>query len=248
MSNSGDENIPNESVDVPTSGSPKPSGPPKWEEKARERVSQAIKRFKPVVEQLRARDVVEADTRHLVTDILCEMLGYDKYEDLTAEYSVKGEYADYGIRLNKQIEAFVEVKRISTQLKAAHLRQVESYALKEGVEWAVLTNAQVWQVYKLELRQGEKSDPLLVMEVDLLSEDMKSSEKVAKMFLFTKEGLSKGRLGEFMKMREALSERTLRPILVSNEVVEAVRKAVRSKTKQNVDASDVKLAISQIIG
>jgi predicted type IV restriction endonuclease len=225
----------------------KPAGPPKWEEKARERVSQAIKRFRPVLEQLRARDVVEADTRHLVTDILCEMLGYDKYEDLTAEYSVKGEYADYGIRLNKQIEAFVEVKRISTQLKSAHLRQVESYALKEGVEWAILTNAQVWQVYRLELRAGEKSDPLLVFEVDLLSEESKLAEKVSKMFLLTKEGLSKGRLTEHMKMQDALSDRTLKPILISNEVVEAVRKAVRSKTKQNVDASEVKSAISRIV-
>jgi len=37
--------------------------------------------------------------------------GYDKYEDLTTEYMIKGEFADYGIRIDKQIIAFVEVKR-----------------------------------------------------------------------------------------------------------------------------------------
>lgn len=48
-----------------------------------------------------ARDANEGDTRLLVTDFLCEGLGYDKYEDLTTEYQVKGEFADYGVRLDK---------------------------------------------------------------------------------------------------------------------------------------------------
>jgi hypothetical protein len=46
-----------------------------------------------------------------VTDFLCDGLGFDKYEDLTCEYQVKGDFADYGIRIDKQMIAFVEVKR-----------------------------------------------------------------------------------------------------------------------------------------
>ena len=30
----------------------------------------------------------------LITDFLCDGLGYDKYVDLTTEYQVKGEFAD----------------------------------------------------------------------------------------------------------------------------------------------------------
>ena len=110
-----------------------PAGPPKWEASAKARISSAMKKLAKPTASLREKDVVEADTRHLVTDILVDVLGYDKYKNLTAEFAVKGEFADYGIRIDKQLEAFVEVKRISTVLSAKHLRQVESYALKEGV-------------------------------------------------------------------------------------------------------------------
>jgi hypothetical protein len=40
-----------------------------------------------------------------VTDFLCDGLGYDKYEDLTPEYQVRGEFVDYGIRIDKQLVA-----------------------------------------------------------------------------------------------------------------------------------------------
>jgi hypothetical protein len=57
------------------------------------------------------RDANEGDTRLLVTDMLCEGFGFDKYTELTTEYRVKGEFADYGIRLDKDLIAFLEVKR-----------------------------------------------------------------------------------------------------------------------------------------
>jgi predicted type IV restriction endonuclease len=41
------------------------------------------------------------------------------------------------------------VKRCTTKLGAKHLRQVEMYAVNEGVEWMILTNGQVWQVWHL---------------------------------------------------------------------------------------------------
>ena len=36
-----------------------------------------------------ARDANEGDTRLLVTDFLCDGLGYNKYEDLATEYQVE---------------------------------------------------------------------------------------------------------------------------------------------------------------
>ncbi len=122
---------------------------PKWEADARDRVRTAVRRFARPLADLIARDANEGDTRLLVTDFLCEGLGYDKYEDLTTEYQVKGEFADYGVRIAKQLVAFIEVKRCTTKLGAKHLRQVEMYAVNEGVEWMILTNGQVWQVWHL---------------------------------------------------------------------------------------------------
>src|SRR5919106_6117501 len=122
---------------------------PKWETGARDRIRAAIKRFSRPLADLVARDANEGDTRLLVTDMLCEALGFDKYEDLTTEYQVKGEFADYGIRIDKQLVAFIEVKRCTTTLSEKHLRQVQMYAANEGVEWMLLTNGAVWQAYHL---------------------------------------------------------------------------------------------------
>jgi hypothetical protein len=93
---------------------------PKWEADARDRVKVAVRRFARPLTDLIARDANEGDTRLLVTDFLCDGLGYDKYEDLTPEYQVKGEFADYGVRIAKQLVAFVEVKRAATKLGAKH--------------------------------------------------------------------------------------------------------------------------------
>src|SRR5687767_14120380 len=118
---------------------PKPSTiAPKWQIAARERMKAAIKRFAKPLADLVARDANEGDTRLLVTDMLCEGFGFDKYAELTTEYRVKGEFADYGIRLYKELIAFLEVKRLTTKLAAKHLRQVETYAVNEGVEWVIL--------------------------------------------------------------------------------------------------------------
>jgi predicted type IV restriction endonuclease len=81
----------------------------------------------------------------------CATASATTYDDLTTEYQVRGEFADYGVRIDKQLVAFIEVKRCTTKLGPKHLRQVEMYAVNEGVEWMILTNGQVWQVYLVEL-------------------------------------------------------------------------------------------------
>ena len=89
---------------------------PKWETEARDRLKTAIRRYSRPLADLVARDANEGDTRLLVTDFLCDGLGFDKYADLTTEYQVKGEFADYGLRIDRELVAFIEVKRVATKL------------------------------------------------------------------------------------------------------------------------------------
>jgi predicted type IV restriction endonuclease len=221
---------------------------PKWEQTARLRVAAGLKKLAKPTVMLKEKDAVEADTRHLVTDILCDVLGFDKYENLTAEFAVKGDFADYGIRIDKQLQAFIEVKRISQKLSASHLRQVESYALKEGVQWAILTNAQVWQAYHVMPVKGQQSEVTLIFEVDILDETVKSSLKTDLMFLISIEGLSKGRLAEYLSAQNAISPKTLKPILLSNDVLATVRKEIKRKTKHNIDPKELKSAVEKLLG
>jgi predicted type IV restriction endonuclease len=124
-------------------------GGPKWEQTTKDRIRAALRRFAKPLNDLITRDANEGDTRLFVTDFLCDVLGYDKYENITTEYQVRGEFADYGLRVEKQLVALIEVKRATTKLGAKHLRQVEMYAVNEGIPWLLLTNGAEWRVYHL---------------------------------------------------------------------------------------------------
>lgn len=213
-----------------------PGGAPKWEIAARERVKAGIRRFSKPLADLVARDANEGDTRLLVTDFLCEALGYDKYEELTTEYQVKGEFADYGIRLDKEIVAFIEVKRVATKLTTKHLRQAEMYAVNEGAEWIILTNGVEWRAYHL--TGGLPIEIDLTLEVNLL-DDTPPSQKAGLLFYLSRESLNRKQIDELWKARRATSPKSLSAVVTSAPVIEAMRKQLRRTTGQNVPATDI---------
>src|SRR6266498_4907618 len=92
-----------EAKDAKTAKKPASRAAPKWETEARDRLRAGLRRFGKPLAELAARDANEGDTRLLVTDFLCEALGFDKYTDLTTEYQVKGEFADYGVRIDREL-------------------------------------------------------------------------------------------------------------------------------------------------
>src|SRR6266508_2875113 len=215
---------------------------PKWETEARERVRSAVRRFGKPLQDLVARDANEGDTRLLVTDFLCDCFGFDKYEDLTTEYQVKGEFADYGIRIDKQLVAFIEVKRVAQKLGEKHLRQVQMYAVNEGVEWMILTNGQVWQVYHLTGGLPVITD--LALQVDLLGEDS-LAHKAEALFLLSKEAVRRRLLDDLWKEKAATSPKALVGVLTSEVVIDAVRKELRRQTGYNGEPTTLARVLSR---
>lgn len=209
---------------------------PKWEQDAKDRAKMAIKRYSKPLADLVARDACEADTRLLVADFLCDGLGYDKYEDLTAEYQVKGEYADYGVRIDKQLVAFIEVKRATTKLDVKHLRQVEMYAVNEPVEWAFLTNGAQWKLYHFSSIVPVAVD--LALDVDLLSTDP-PQHKANQMFYFSKDALKRNAINDLWKAKRATSADSIAQVISAPAVIDAIRKELKRETGHSVDAKEI---------
>jgi hypothetical protein len=209
---------------------------PKWETEAQERVKNAVKKFnKPLAEML-ARDANEGDTRLAVTDFLCEGLGYDKYADLTTEYGVKGDFADYGVRIDKELVAFIEVKRIGTKLNMKHLRQVQMYAVNEGVEWILLTNGAEWQAYHL--TGGLPVITELAFSVNLLG-DGTVAQKANPLSYLTRESFKRRQIDELWKARRATSPGSLGKVLRSESVLGAIRKELWRETGHRLESEEV---------
>lgn len=226
------------------SGSPKAKASsasksaPKWEQEANSDLASSLANFRKPLAALVKRDANEGDTRLLVTDFLCDALGYDKFNDLTTEFMVRGEFADYGIRIDKQLVAFVEVKRAAQKLNPRHLRQVETYAVKEGLERCILTNGQVWQVYHVSAAPGQRVETTLVLDVDLLREEP-AADKVEQLFHLHHHALKRATIDVVWQKQAAIAPSALVDILLSDSVIDAMRKEVRRRSNYNPNPEDL---------
>src|SRR5579864_1425032 len=114
-----------------------------------DRLSAGLKKFQPITQSAKQRDVNESDTVIIVTDMLSELFGYDKYSEITSEVAIRGTYCDLATKLGGHIQCLIEVKAAGTELKDSHTKQAIDYAANQGVDWVALTNGSVWKVYKV---------------------------------------------------------------------------------------------------
>lgn len=217
---------------------------PKWETETRERVKGAIKKCAKPLADLIARDANESSTRMLVTDFLCDGLGFDKYSELNAEYQTKGEFADFGLRIEQQLVAFVEIKRATTRLETKHLRQVEMYSVNEGVPWAILTNGAEWRAYHLTGSLPVQID--LAMTVDLTSEDS-LQQKANLMFYLSRESFKRRLIDELWRAKRATSPKSFFQVISSDPVVDAIRKELKRQTGHGVEADEVRRLLKETV-
>lgn len=196
-----------------------------------------LRKYVKPLQDLVKRDANEGDTRLLVTDVLCDLLGYDKYSDLTTEYMIRGEFADYGIRIDGTMLAMVEVKRCTTKLSVRHLRQLEMYAVNEGTEWLVLTSGVAWQVYRLIPGMPVTID--LVLEVDLLSDSDSLAKKADGLVYLSREFLKRGKLDEIWQVTAATASDKLAEVMLSEAVLLEARRELRRRTGYVIDAGDL---------
>ena len=190
-----------------------------------ERLIAGIKRFQPIVSASKARDDGEADTVMVVTDMLGEVFGYDKYSELTAEHAVRGTYCDLATKLDGAIQALIEVKAVGLELKEQHVKQAVDYAANQGVDWVILTNAAHWRVYSVTF--GKPIGQELVIDIDFCGLNSRSSQDLDSLFLLCKEGWIKSVLGEYQTRKQALSRFFLGAMILSDPVLEVIRRELR---------------------
>ncbi|OIP95327.1 restriction endonuclease subunit R [Candidatus Wirthbacteria bacterium CG2_30_54_11] len=189
------------------------------------RLTERLKRFQPILSSAKARDINESDTVVIVTDILSDLLGYDKYSEITTEHSIRGTWCDLAIVINEQFKLLIEVKAIGLELKDAHVKQAVDYAANKGVDWVVLTNGTKWQVYKISFTKPINQE--LILDLDLLSLNHKKKDDVYCTFLLSKEGLLKDALGDFSNQRQATSKYLIANLLITDSVLNSIRHELR---------------------
>lgn len=210
--------------------------------KVESRIKDALRRYQPVVEQAKARDVGEADTSTLVKDILADLFGYDKYSEITAEYQIKSTYCDLAMKVDGKLAMLVEVKSLNTELKEQHVKQAVDYAANQGVEWVILTNAQNWQVYRVSFGQPISHELLMNLQFGALSP--KAEGDLESLFLLSREAQGKSLLDEYHEQRMALSRYCVGAVILSEPVLSVVRRELKRMSPDvRIDVEEIQRVI-----
>lgn len=206
--------------------------------KVAERLVAGIKRYQPILAAAKARDVGETDTVTIVKDMLADIFGYDKYSELTSEFAIRSTYCDLAIKLDGKLCTLIEVKAIGMDLKETHVKQAVDYAANQGVDWVLLTNGVRWCVYHVFFTRPIQQE--LVVDIDFSTLNPKSATDLEMLYLWCKEGWVRSALGDFHSQKQALSRFFLGAMVLSDTVLEVVRRELRRVSP------DVRIDIEQI--
>jgi hypothetical protein len=211
--------------------------------KVESRIKDALKRFKPILEQAKARDVGEADTSTLVKDMLSEVFGYDKYTEITAEHQIKGTFCDLALKVDGKLTLLIEVKAIGSELKEGYIRQAVDYAANQGVEWVVLTNAASWEIHKIGF--GKPITNELLVTVDFLQIDPKKDCDLDVLYLLSREAQGKSLLDEYHEQKQALSKYSIGALLLTDTVLSVMRRELKRLSPDvKIDAQEIHSVLS----
>jgi predicted type IV restriction endonuclease len=190
-----------------------------------DRICSSLKRFQPVLASAKARDVNESDTSIIVTDLLHDLFGYDKYSEVTSEHAIRGTFCDLALSMEGKVQLLVEIKAIGLELKDAYVKQAIDYAANKGVDWVLLTNGAIWRVYRVSFSKPIEQE--LVAEFNLMTLNPKEEEQIGLLYLLTKEGWVRQVLEDYHQQRQALSRFFLGAVVLSEPVVALVRRELR---------------------
>lgn len=194
-------------------------------QKIQARISEGLKKFQPIIESAKIRDVSESDTVVLLTGVLSEILGYDKYVDITTELAIRSSYCDLALKIDGKVSLLIEAKAVGIDLKEPHVKQAVDYAANKGIEWVILTNSVNWRIYKVIFSKPIQN--ILVCEIDFLKLKHKSTEDMERIFLLSKEAVSKSSLDHYFTQKQATSKFIIGNLLGEDSVLNVLRKELK---------------------
>lgn len=213
-------------------------------DKKKAKMLEALKQYKRKFLDKNISDLDESGTRILINHFLSEVLCYSPLEEIKTEFMIRGTYADYVVQVNGERHFLVEVKALALQLSEKHIRQTVNYGANEGIEWALLTNGRTFEFYKIMFSQPIDSVKLFSVELN----DIHSLRHSIDLFQFLhRDSVLKEGLKCLSNKCEAMDTLTIAGMLCSNEILDHVRRLIKTKYAERCENVDILTVIHQII-
>lgn len=208
------------------------------------RIQNGIKKFQPVLTIAKSRDVGESDTVIIITDIINEILGFDKYSEITSEFMVKSTYCDLATRIGDKVQYLIEAKAIGLELKEQHVKQAVDYASNFGVDWVVLTNGIIWKIFKISFAKPVEQE--LVYEFDFLQLNPRAIDSIEPLYIISKEGFQKSAIEDFDSQRQILSKYFISAILTGDNFIDSIRRELKKLSPDiKIEGAQIKSVLYQ---
>lgn len=211
--------------------------------KVSDRLAAGLKRFKPVLEAAKDRDINESDTSMIVTDMLAEIFGFDKYAEVTREYVIRGTYCDLATKIEGQLQTLIEVKAVGIGLRENHVKQAVDYAANQGVEWVMLTNGVNWKVFSVSFSKPISAD--LVLDLDILAMSPTDEDAIEDLFLLSKEGIQRSGLDAYNDQLKVRNKFNLAALIMSDPILHTIRRELkRISPDVRISVEEIKAALA----
>lgn len=207
--------------------------------KVQARIANCLKKFQTIITSARAKDINESDTVVIITDMLSDLFGYDKYSEITTEQAVKKTFCDLAIKIEGKVRFIIEVKAAGLDLKEDHIRQAVDYGSNAGVDWIILTNGSNWKIFKIIFSKPISHE--LVYEFDFTQLNLKKENDLEFLYYVCKESFGKSALADFHLQKQTFSKFFVGQLIISEPVVDSIRKIMK-KLYPEVKVSNEEIA------
>lgn len=207
------------------------------------------KKYQPYKRRLlaaKSKDINEADTVDIISGILADILGYERFVDITREYSIKGTFCDLALKIDSKVKILIEVKAVGIDLKETHLNQAVGYGSTEGIEWVILTNGLRWMLYKITWKNKVESH--LVKEIDFTQISFRTDEDTKAMYGISKIGFLKEIVHSNFDHQQLVNKYNIGSILMSDLFSRQIRTQLRKvNSKIKIDSNEIKTIVENEI-
>ena len=218
--------------------------------KAQDRLTKGVKCFQPIVAQAKDKDINESDTVTIVTDILCNVFGYDKYSEITSEYAIKKTFCDLAVKIKDKVALLIEVKAAGLTLKDDYIKQAVDYGANAGIDWVILTNAVTWKIFKITFSKPVAKE--LIYEFDFCDLNTKKQADLEMLYCISKESVSKtsnNLLYEIAAQKQIMNHFIIGQLCLTDTVLDAIRRQIKKMSPEiKVQNDEIKeIMLSNVI-
>ncbi len=146
---------------------------------------------------------IESGSLIIATDFLADVLGYDKYSEITAEFVIRSTFCDLAIKINGQLRSSSRLRRLGPNSKRI-----------------ISAKPAEWRAYRIRFEQPVSHD--LVFDVDLLDPACRNSSLLDRLFLISREAIGGDAIDRYWRQKEATNRFVVTQILLSPPLLTAL--------------------------